>query len=104
MKLKSYRTFSLLSCMGKVIEKVVAALLSDEAERTALLSDSQFGCRKETSAIGAAAIMIHRAHAAWTEDNITGALLMDIKAVFPSLARGMLIHSMKAKKIDGDLI
>jgi hypothetical protein len=29
--------------MGKVVEKVVAELLSDEAERRALLSDSQFG-------------------------------------------------------------
>jgi hypothetical protein len=29
---------------------------------------------------------------------------MDIKAAFPSVARGRLIHAMKAKKIDGDLI
>ena len=42
-KLKSYRTISLLSCMGTVIEKVVAEPLSDEAERRALLSDGQFG-------------------------------------------------------------
>jgi len=31
-------------------------------------------------------------------------LLRDIKAAFPSVARGRLIHAMKAKKIDGDLI
>jgi len=29
---------------------------------------------------------------------------MDIKAAFPSIARGRLIDSMKAKRIDGDLI
>jgi len=29
---------------------------------------------------------------------------MDIKAAFPSVARGRLIHAVKAKKIDGDLI
>jgi hypothetical protein len=46
-KLKSYRTISLLSCMGKVVEKVVAELLSDEAERRALLSDGEFGSRKK---------------------------------------------------------
>jgi hypothetical protein len=72
--------------MGKVVEKVVAELLSDEAERRALLSDSQFGSRKKRSAIDAAAIMVDRAHSAWKEDNITGVLLMDIKAAFPSVA------------------
>jgi len=30
--------------------------------------------------------------------------MMDIQAAFPSVTRGSLIHAMKAKKIDGDLI
>jgi len=90
--------------MWKVVEKVVAELLSDEAERRALLSDGQLGSRKKWSAIDAAAIVVDRVHAAWKEDNIRGVLLMDIKAAFPSVARGRLIHAMKAKKIDGDLI
>jgi hypothetical protein len=46
-KLKSYRKISLLSCIGIVFEKVVAKLLSNEAERRALLSDGQFGSRKK---------------------------------------------------------
>jgi len=104
MKLKSYRTISLLSCMGKVVEKVVAELLSEEAKRRALLSDGQFGSRKTRSAINAAAIMVDRAQAAWKPDIMTGVLLMDIKAAFPSAARARLIHAMKAKKIDRDLI
>jgi hypothetical protein len=48
--------------------------------------------------------MVDRAHAASKEVNIMGVLLMDIKAAFPCVARGRLIHAMKAKKIDGDLI
>jgi hypothetical protein len=64
-KLKSYGTISLLSCMGKVVEKVVAELLCDEAESRALPSDGQFGSRKKRSAIDAAAIMVDRAHATW---------------------------------------
>ena len=103
-KRKSYRTISLFSCMGKVNQKVVAKLLSNEAERRALSSDGQYGSRKKSSAIDAAAIMVDRAHSAWKEDIITGVLLMDIKAAFPSIARGGLIHAMKAKRIDGDHI
>jgi hypothetical protein len=103
-KLKSSRTISLFSCMVPVVEKVVAELLSDEPKRRALLSESQFGSRKKRSAMVAKTIMVDRAHAPWKEDNITGVLLMDIKAAFPSLARGRLIHAMKSKKIDGDRI
>jgi hypothetical protein len=103
-KLKSYQTISLLSCMGKVVEKVVAALLSNEAERRAMWSDSQFGSRQKRSDIDAAAIIVDRAQAAWKEDNITSVHLMDIKGAFPSVARGRLFHAMKAKKIDRDSI
>jgi hypothetical protein len=103
-KLMSYRTISLLNCMGKVIENVVAELLSNEAERRALLSDGQFGSRKTWSVIDAAAIMVDRAQDACKEDNITSVLMMHIKAAFRSVARRRLINAMKAKQIDGDLI
>jgi hypothetical protein len=102
--LKLYRMIPLRSCMRKVFEKFVAELLSDKAERRALLSDGQFASREKRLPIDAAAIMVDRAHASWKEDNIMGVLLMDIKVEFPSIARGRLIHAMKAKNIDGDLI
>jgi len=86
------------------VGKVVAQLVSDEAERRELVIDWQFGSRKKRSAIDAAAIMVDRAHTTLKEDNITGVLLMDIKAAFPSVARGRLFHVMQAKEIDGDFI
>jgi len=103
-KLKAYRSISLLSCMGKVVEKVVAQLLSEEAERRGLLRDGQFGSRKGRSAIDGAAIIVDRAHAAWTNGHITGVLLMDIKAAFPTVAKGRLVNLMKVRQMDGDLI
>jgi len=86
-QLKAYRSISLLSCMGKVVEIVVAERLFDEAERRGLLSDGQFGTRRGQSAIDAVAIMVDRAHAAWNGGHIAGVLLMDIKAAFPSMAK-----------------
>jgi len=103
-KLKAYRSISLLSCMGKVVEKVAAELLSEEAERRGLLSDGQFGSRKGRSAIDAAAIMVDRAHAAWTNGHITGVLLMDIKAAFPSVGKARLINLIMVREMDGDLV
>jgi hypothetical protein len=78
MKLKAYYSILQLSCIGKVVEKVVAELLAEEAERTGLLSNSQFGSRKGQSAIKAAAITVDRAHAAWREGSVADVLLMDI--------------------------
>jgi len=68
-----------MSCMGKVVEKVVTELLADEAGRRELLTDSQVGSRNRWSAIDAAFIMVDRAHAAWKNGFITGVLLMDPK-------------------------
>jgi len=82
----------------------VAELLSEEAEQRGLLSYGQFGNRKGWSAIDEAAIMVDRAHAAWTDSTITGVLPMDIKAAFPSVTKGRLVNGMKAWHIDGDLI
>jgi len=104
MQLKAYRSISLLSCMGKVVEKAVAELLSEETERRGLLSDGQFGSRKGRAAIDSAAIMADRAHAAWKNGHITGVLLRDIKAAFPSVAKGRLVNLMKVRQMDRDLI
>jgi len=103
-QLKAYRSISLLSCIGKLDEKVATQQLSVQAERRGLLSDGQFGSRKARSAIDAPAIMVDRADAAWTNGHITGVLLMDIKAAFPSVAKGRLFSLMIVRQMDGDLV
>jgi len=101
-KLKPYRSISLLSCNGKLDEKVAAELLSEEAERRGLLINGQFGSRTGWSAIDAAAITVDRAHAACTNGHITGVLLMVINAAFPSVAKGRLVNLKKVRQMDGD--
>jgi len=102
--LKAYRSISLLSCMGNVVQRVFAVLVSDEAERRGLLSDRQFRSKRGQSAFYAAAIMVDRAHAAWKGDHIAGVLLLDIKAAFQCLAKGRLVNVRKVREMDGDLI
>jgi len=96
-KLKACPSILLLSCMGNGVEKVAAEPLSVEAERRGLLRDGQFGRRKGRSAIDAAAIMVDRAHTAWTHGHITAVLLMHIKPAFPSVAKGRLVNLMKVR-------
>jgi hypothetical protein len=42
-KLTPYRSISLLTCVGKVVDILAAELLSEKAERRGLVSDGQFG-------------------------------------------------------------
>jgi len=102
--LKAYRSISLLSYLGNLVEKVVAEVLIEEAKRTELLSDGQFGSRNGRSGIVTATIMVDRAHVAWRNAHITGVLHIDIKAAFPSVAKGRLVNLMKIIRMDGDLI
>jgi hypothetical protein len=48
--------------------------------------------------------MVDRAHPAWKNGHITGVLLMDNKAAFPSVVKGRLVNFMKVRQMDGDLI
>ena len=79
-------------------------LLSEEAGRRGILSDGQFGSREGRLGIDVAANMLDRAYAAWTNGHITGVLLRDIKAAFPSVAKGRLVNLMKISQTEGDVI
>jgi hypothetical protein len=93
-----------LSCIGKVVEKVITEVLSEEAKRRGLLCDGQFGSSKGRTAIDAAAIMIDRPHSAWKNGHLTGVLLMDILATIPHMAQGRLVNLSMVRQMDGDLI
>jgi hypothetical protein len=48
--------------------------------------------------------MVDRAHAAGTNGDITSGLFMDIKAAFPTMAKGRLVNLMTVRQMDGDHI
>jgi len=101
-QLKTYCYILLWCGMGKVVEKVVAKLLSKEAERRGLLCNGQLRTRHRWSAIDAVAIMVDRALAAWQNHHITGVHLRDIKAAFPNVAKRRLANSTKVRQMDGN--
>jgi len=57
--LKAYRMITLLNCLSKVSEKIMATRLSYWAETTDLLYHEQMGDRKQRSAINAAMCLTH---------------------------------------------
>lgn len=57
---KSYRVISLLNCMGKVLEKVIAEQLSQLSENLLKLHQGQMGARRERCAIDAVASLVDK--------------------------------------------
>jgi len=90
--------------MGKVVVNVVAELLGEESEKGGLLCDGEFGRRNRRSAIDTPSIMADRLSSTWREGRVAGVIQMDIKAAFPSVGRGRLLHTIMGKGIDGNLI
>lgn len=60
--IKSYRVISLLNCLVKVVEKLVAEQLSQFYERFGKLHKGQTGAKKRRSAIDVAAILVQQVH------------------------------------------
>ena len=56
---KSYRVVSLLNCLGKVAEKIIATRLFYTAENSDLLYENQIGDRRQKSAIDAVLSLVH---------------------------------------------
>ena len=91
---KAYRVISLLNCLGKIVEKVVAMLVSAHCETLGGFHLGQYGCRSQRSAVDAVGVVIAQTQEMWRRGCVVGALLMDVAAAFPSAARGCLLRKM----------
>jgi hypothetical protein len=101
---KNYRVISLLSCLGKLIEKVTATLITNDAERRSVLHEGQFGGRWKRSAMDAAGVVVATVDEAWEQGDIAAALMMDVKRAFPTVNCECLVHKMRLAKTDANLI
>lgn len=101
---KSYRVISLLNCLEKVVEKVVAAKLAQFCEENKKLHKGQMGAKKYGSAIDAAALLVEKVEEVWKSQKIAEALFMDVKGAFDHVSRAQLAQRMSALGIDDDLI
>jgi len=81
-KAKSYRVISLLNCLGKVVEKVVATMMSEHCEREGTLHTGQYGSRKRRSAVDAVGVLMTEVQQAWGEGKVAASLCMDVAAAW----------------------
>jgi len=102
---KTYRIITLLNCLGKVAEKIIAVQLSYTAEiNDKLLNFDQMKGRKQRSAIDAVLNLVHDAQMMKSWENTLICLLLDVKEVFDHVALKQLVKILIKLKISVNLI
>jgi Reverse transcriptase (RNA-dependent DNA polymerase) len=82
---KSYCPISLLKCIGKVLEKIIARHLGSDINHFNLLRPSQFGSQPHHLATDTATILRHKAESTIRAKQIGVVVLLDISQFFDSL-------------------
>jgi hypothetical protein len=93
---KAYRPISLLECVGKILEKVVASRLGSDVDHFGLIPPSQFGSWHFHSAPDAATMLRYKAETTIHAGRVGVVVLMDISHFFdsldPTLMGRILLH------------
>jgi hypothetical protein len=89
---KNFRPISLLECLGKLLEKVVAKLIYSDMSRYALIPTTQFGGRNASSTLDAGLTLLHDIQSAQQTGLKAGILLFDIQGYFDNINHERLIQ------------
>jgi len=100
---KSYRVVSLLNCLKKVAEKIIAARLSYTAEMSDLLNIDQIGDRRQKSAIDAVLSLVHDIQLAKHEKKATSVLFMNIKEAYDHVSVNHLLKICQKLELSKNL-
>ncbi|KAF8622379.1 hypothetical protein AX15_007063 [Amanita polypyramis BW_CC] len=90
LKPKNFRPIALLDCVGKLLSKVLAVHLQDEALKYDLLHLLQFGGIKQRSTTDAGLVLTEFIKKAWNAGHFTLCLAIDMAQYFPSLNHTVL--------------
>ncbi len=90
-ELKSYRIISLLTCLGKIAEKIITARLAYLAETIDLLHFNQINRRRKKSAIDIIMILIYNIQLAKQDKKVISVLFIDVKKAFNHISANQLI-------------
>ena len=100
----NYRPISLLSVVGKVLEQIVSAVISQHLYENHLLSDRQFGFRPGRSTADLLLLLSKDWQDALEEGLDTLVVALDIAGAFDRVWHVGLVEKLRAKGVQGDLL
>lgn len=96
---RSYRLIALLSCFGKILERIVAKRLGNIALTHRLISSLHFGAISGRSSVDAASTLTHDVEKAFEKNQVLTALAFDIKGAFDRVTAKRLVKRLYDQNI-----
>ena len=90
-KKENYRPISLLPLSGKILEKLIHSQLSYFIEENNLLTDNQFGFRKQQSTSHAISQVLHQIYSNMNKSTITAAVYINFSKAFNCVQHSTLL-------------
>jgi retron-type reverse transcriptase len=101
---KAYRVISLLSCLGKVVERALATWIASFCETREIFHRGQFGCRQGRGTSDAVAQLVTKVENAWVKKRTALALLLDVKGAFDRVNKKHLLNRMVQVGMAGNIV
>lgn len=86
----AYRPIALLSCLGKILEKVITSRITYWAESMKIIAPGHMGGRRYYSTDDALLILTTWIKERWRNGEVVSALSLDVKSAYPSVHRKRL--------------
>ena len=97
----NYRPISILPALSKVFERCAHKQLMDHLENNHLLSDRQFGFRRNSSTEQAIAFFTDQIKTKMDKGQLTGAVFIDMSKVFDTISHASIINKLPSYGISG---
>lgn len=101
---KEYRPISLTSSLEKLMERMIHRRLEHFVESHDLIPRSQFGFRKEKSAIDCVSVLVLDTLRGFTLAQGTAILAQDIKGAFNALLRSKVLEQLEQSDVPARLV
>ncbi len=95
LQAKAYQPISLIECLSKLLEKVVAKCLLFDADKHSLLPTSQFSTHAFSCTINAGLTLLHDIQTHMRTGDCCAALLFNIKGFFNHVHRKHMAHTLQ---------
>ena len=103
-KAENYRPISFLPLPGKMLEKLIHSQLSCHLEDNELLSDNQFGFRKQRSTSHAISQLLNQVYTNINKSTITAAIYIDFSKAFNCVQHSTLIKKLSELNLSQNII
>ena len=101
---RSYRPISLLSVMGKFLEKIMCKRLMGFLESRSLLSPHQYGFRRRRETEQACCRLTEAITAAFRRRQQVQAVMLDIQAAYDTVWQAGLLEKLRRKGVPGYIV